>query len=609
MDGKVYFYSALSIFVFFSLIAIIRMNIRHKKNYVLKPVNFLMIGVFFACTVMFLPVYSKFFGQGAMTARSVLLSVHNSIRLFVVDADYEMIAAYTAAELAGTYKIAFETFFAVLYCLAPMLTFGFVLSLFKNISAYLKLFRRYFRDIYVFSELNERSLVLATDIFNSDKKAVIVFADLLINKDSTNDLIECAEELGAIIFSKSVSAINFSFHSSNKQLVFFIMSDDEEENATMSWDIFERYKDKSCAELYLFSKTKQSELFLDCINKKHNMKIRRIIEPTSLINEYLYDKGHIIFDTANSPEKFSHGYKVISAVVIGMGTYGMEMAKTLPWFCQMKGYYFKLNVFDASDNAEARFKALCPEFLDPKCNGVFVEGEAQYDIIVKGETDYRSYDFYEKLKNIKDISFVFIALGSDEDNIHCATTVRMYCERIGIHPHITAVVYDKNKADRIKNAMAADGKLFDIEYTGSLKEIYSKAVIINSVLEEKALAVHMKYPAKNKTIEEHKSTFYTNEYNYNASCASAIHNKIRIDCKIAGAEKSEEQLTEEEKHEISIIEHRRWNAYTRSCGYIYSGSPDKSSRNDLAKLHNCLIPYDELSDEYKQIDEIVGIKK
>lgn len=608
MDGQICFYVAIIIFVVFLEIAIIRSSIRHKKNYVLKPVNFLMIGTFLTCTVMFLPVYGKFFGQGIFNVRTFILSIHNSIRLFVVDADFEIVTFY-AEELSGSYKIAFETFFAVLYCLAPILTFGFVLSLFKNVSAYLKFIRRYFREVYVFSELNERSLALASDIFNQNKKATIVFADIYINKDETNDLIESAEELGAIMFVKSVSAISFSVHSHNKKITFFVMSDIEEENVYTSWNLFDRYKNRPNTELYLFSMTKQSELFLDSIKTKHAMKIRRISEPVALINKYLYDNGRIIFETAGQPQEFSHGNKVISAVVIGMGIYGTEMAKALPWFCQMKGYYFKMNVFDAASNAESRFKALCPEFLNPKCNGIYLDGEAQYEIKFHNSCDYHDQLFGEELEKIKDASFLFIALGSDEDNIHCAVTARMYFERMGIHPHIAAVVYDKNKADRIKAAKSADGRPFDIEYTGSLKETYSTAVVINSELEEKALAVHMRYPAKDKTVEEHKESFYTSEYNYNASCASAIHNKIRIDCKIAGAEKPEDQLTEEEKEVISVIEHRRWNAYTRACGYIYSGSPEKSSRNDLAKLHNCLIPYDELSEEYKRIDTIVGSKK
>ena len=57
-----------------------------------------------------------------------------------------------------------------------------------------------------------------------------------------------------------------------------------------------------------------------------------------------------------------------------------------------------------------------------------------------------------------------------------------------------------------------------------------------------------------------------------------------------------------------MLEHRRWNAYMRSEGYIYSGSPKKSSRNDLGKMHNDLVCYAGLDEEEKRKDSRVGTR-
>ena len=46
------------------------------------------------------------------------------------------------------------------------------------------------------------------------------------------------------------------------------------------------------------------------------------------------------------------------------------------------------------------------------------------------------------------------------------------------------------------------------------------------------------------------------------------------------------------------MEHRRWNAYMRSEGFTYA-----EKRNNLAKTHNCLVTYDDLSLEEKAKDD------
>ena len=105
-----------------------------------------------------------------------------------------------------------------------------------------------------------------------------------------------------------------------------------------------------------------------------------------------------------------------------------------------------------------------------------------------------------------------------------------------------------------------------------------------------------------------EEAFWQYEYNYNSSVASAIHMKARVKCGIAGADKKEEELTETERVTIENLEHRRWNAYMRSEGFVYSGSPEKSSRNDLAKMHHDLVDYSALAPEERRKDSRVGTK-
>ena len=85
-----------------------------------------------------------------------------------------------------------------------------------------------------------------------------------------------------------------------------------------------------------------------------------------------------------------------------------------------------------------------------------------------------------------------------------------------------------------------------------------------------------------------------------------MHIKAKILCKINGADKKTEDLKDDEKYQIEKLEHRRWNAYMRSQGYVFSGSLKDESRNNLAKAHNKLIPFDMLSEEDKRKDSNAG---
>ena len=151
---------------------------------------------------------------------------------------------------------------------------------------------------------------------------------------------------------------------------------------------------------------------------------------------------------------------------------------------------------------------------------------------------------------------------------------------------------------RLKSNIDKTSVEYYVSIKSVLKDQYIEDVIIDSDLEEDALKRHLKWGQEEE--------FWTYEYNYRSSMASAIHMKARIKCKIPGADKREEELTEEERDIIEVLEHRRWNAYMRSAGYVYSGSKDSSSRNDLAKMHHNLVDFSELSEEDKRKDSKVG---
>lgn len=588
------------------MFAVIKAKMRYKSGKLLDPSKIMFVGVILSAIALFIPIYHETLSSNNCgIIETVLISVHNMIRLFVVDGEFEFITSSVAGVSETLYK-CYTTLFAILFVLAPMLTFGFVLSFFKNLSAYKRYMTHYNSDVYVFSELNERSLALAESLYkNKRKDRLFVFTDVFEKEEEESyELIEKAKELGAICFKSDVVTIDFSFHSSKSELNFFTIGEDQSENIGQSIKIIEKLKYRDNTNLYVFSTQLGSELLLanayvcESADKSEQarpiaIRVRRVNEVQSLINRNLYENGYEkIFSSALLVDD---GSKHINAVVIGMGQHGTEMTKALTWFCQMDGYEVVIDSFDKEKNVEERFGSMCPELM--KFSGkTYIPGEASYTVNIHSEVDVDTVSFDKLIERLVDATYVFVALGNDEKNISTAIKLRGLFERKKCHPTIQAVVYDPQKKQALTGITNYRGAPYDIDFIGDVKTSYSESVIIDSDVEEEALKRHLMWGDE--------SEFWRYDYNYKSSIASAIHRKMKIMCNIPGAAKDKSERSKKELWDLRVLEHKRWNAYMRSEGYVYGGTVEKSGRNDIAKTHNCLVPFDELPlDEQEKDDD------
>ena len=201
----------------------------------------LVVGVFCATLIMFLPVHSGGTAGDLLALwRTILLSVFTSIQVFAAGCDFELITnnmGTCTEDIASVYT----AWSATLFVLAPVFTFGFILSLVQNLTAYLRYLSVCFRDVYIFSELNEGSMALAEDIRKNHPTAAVVFTDVFEeNEEQSFELVEQAGRLGAICFKKDILVVNFNRHSSRKNLFFFAIGKDETENLNQSLKLIER---------------------------------------------------------------------------------------------------------------------------------------------------------------------------------------------------------------------------------------------------------------------------------------------------------------------------------------------------------------------------------
>jgi hypothetical protein len=474
-------------------------------------------------------------------------------------------------------QTAYPVWASVMYILAPvLLASGVALSLFKNLSASIGYVLGYSKDAYVFSSLNERSVILAESIRSGYPKALLVFANTQ-NSAGLNDFADRCAALNVLRFSKTIRELDFRRHSKNAALYFFLIDDDESINEEDASALMPSCKDKTNVRVYVRSERVESDLLLQSLSgAEARVKLFRIDETHSLVFNYLYENS--LFEKAVA----MNGEKIISVVIIGLDKAGAALLKAVCWYGQMNGYKLVINAFDESPSAESHLRADCPELI--KRSGKKEKGEAYYEIAVHNGTDYGSSEFLEAVRGVSPITALFVTTGNDERNIDISLNVHIILEQNKVLPPITACVRNPHKAAFLREYGLSDFKRqkYNISVFGDLESCYSCNRVMYSRLEQKALERHKKWGEE--------KDFYTSEYYYRSSMASIIRKKWRDECGIVFSERAE-------------LEHKGWNAYMRSIGYSYSGSTGKASRNDRAKLHPDLVCFDDLSEEEKRKDE------
>ena len=632
--------SLLFLAIFFSFLR----RFGYKTYRLLTPHRILFGGTFLSAFLLFLPFcleqfdrlsgFSRYFG-------GIMIALHNAIRLFVIDNDFSVILD-GIPEAADYLNIGYTILGSTLYILAPLLTFGFILSFFKNMASYRRYFFSYGRTVHVFPSLNERSMALAESIAAATERSgvrrflrdVIVFTDVMdAESGEYYELIEKTRPLGAIVFHKDLDSIklNRRFFYRHSIFNFYLTEENEGKKIRYASAVIKEY---DCAKntLYIFSAAAQCRLLFEA-KPNTALHIIRVNDIRSLIYHNLDIYGIRLFHKAHV-----YNDNVISAVIVGLGRYGTELLKALTWFCQVSGFSLKVNVYEKRETAEQEFMVACPELMAMNRNTV--EGEAHYDITIHSGVDVATADFLTELSKVEDATYIFVSLGTDDQNIAVCEEIRSLYASINrrFHPDIETVVYDSHlrksmgftwnangilneprdkEADGVRNYK---GQAYRIHMIGDLEDFYSIDTVISSPLVTSGLHIHLRYTVAlefNKrraekgaplTAEEEKQIFdnadpaavkefWQKEYCYRSSVAKALAENLRQRLSDAGYltllgnETPWAERCFEERLAIGTVEHIRWNAYMRTEGY------KKGARNDLAKCHPNLVPIGELTPE------------
>lgn len=246
--------------------------------------------------------------------------------------------------------------------------------------------------------------------------------------------------------------------------------------------------------------------------------------------------------------------------------------------------------------------------------------------------------------------YFFISLGSDEKNLTAAERLKMYIGRDhaerGSADHgtvIAYIVYDPILSDalnRERRVRCVDGDRADLYLyaAGNLRDLYSVNNVFMSQADRKAaLNIHEEYCAARgsdkKFLREFEEKYRKDPYIYWANIARAKHlaykafsigqvkrsvfedpqmadrecrrkyyKEVFVQCYRFLSRKGEPAATPEEEeehkallHRLAWLEHRRWNAFLRACGfrcpreYEHYKPVSHSYKFIDLKLHPCIV--------------------
>lgn len=531
-----------------------------------------------------------------------------------------------------------ETF--VLCAAVPVLTASTVILFLVNF--FPKPFPRA-KEFFIFSQVDERSIMLAEDLFQEhhDEKICIIFLRATwgeLKVEAANRLKKIRARVYPYIESE---LMEIHFRMKNKMLRFFFISADTDENFKRMRLLIEEADEKTLfqkprrltteqileeeqrsvfrQEIYLLSETASAPLLIDHLRLKlcepekcklHEMKRKDVFAHTDLrlLDRYRTVTYHLL---SEKPLYETADNKSIRVLVLGFGRVGQEFFRAAASFCTMDGYRTSFCLCDQEMNQH--WEKLILQY--PECDrGVCVSRKT---------IDVESRDLLRLLKRkIKagtPFTYIVLSLGDDERNIRVATKLKRYYRQLywqdqtTHQPTICVNLENAIKSEYVKYSLKDEysmskglSQIPDIPLNafGSDHDTFSEDMLMHRGLWAAARKLHVK-------LKLHDLAYWR-EYERRSSIACAAHAYYHVKSMSEASGKCGsidlyEKLSKDKKDDLIDSEHRRWMHYSRCDGMqgvsleIANRYKDKLGNHvdSVAKLTPCLIPTKDLDMLYK----------
>ena len=557
------------------IISIIYLLFRRKNN--LKTniaVGFITCIISISILIFPLLEYTNDFIRG-------LASFIYAIKSIVMEQDLSVLARMN---LSSMMEYFYLILLIILFLLTPALTVSFIVSYLERIISNLKFIMSKNKKLYVFSELNDKSIILSKNLGNK-KKIAIIFCNVQDKKDIG---------IKSIKLSDRVENIKFN---SKSDITFYMVDANEEDNLNATLSLIDKYKTFNKIKINVVNRTEETPVILDSMDKGN------------ITVEIINETERAVFNLLNNTPLFLNTVdKTISILIVGCGNVGKEFLRDSVWCGMMPNYKLRFLVIDINtDTIKDNILVEMPELL------------SNYDITFVN-ADIKSNKAIDVINDRADVNYILVSTDSDDKNIDIAIMLRrLYLRNFNREPIINLYIENDIKNKEIIRLSNEKNNGYNLNAFGSMKELYEQNSIIDSELEKIAKEIHLAYDPNDKDLKRYN----LREYNKRSSRASAVHIKYRLKAVLGDnytLDMKENQRLFKEKYNdkieeiLSRNEHDRWSAYTRSMGYVYVSCKEvakyyKSNKHYvdyLARRHPALVEYDQLDNVSKELSKITS---
>ena len=326
---------------------------------------------------------------------------------------------------AASYIEVYKAALLVILIIAPLFTVGITLSSFSDkFNRILYRIRSEFKDTYLFSAINERTLCIAEDIAKNHNKAVIVFVLRISEDDIGAEDLARINAIHACVIADDIVQLRHSLrHTRN----YYLLSTDSGENLEAGLRLYQKYNAQKTdkVNMWLYTKSELAEVIFDQLYETFNV---RLINEEGLIAKSLVTE-HPLYEGVKDGK--------LDLLLVGGGHIGLEILRNVAMCaCFGDGVESQIDVVDLdAEKARSTFEKDSP-------------GLAENFGIRFHSADVKSEHFTKLLSNIQP-TYIVLALGNETLNMETALYIRRYYGIENGLPKILALADHKSLEEQI----------------------------------------------------------------------------------------------------------------------------------------------------------------